>query len=192
MQPASDMNEQVIELGAFEEAKRLWDAATSLRGDSGNDIVALLEAVDLGLRAVEILAVERLHDIRGDFPATIAALLDRPTREVDVQRDAVHVPATVGFTEIVDLLSAAEAECVAPGMHRGWEDRRFSCRRSRDTAQKAVGYTIPVEDAGALVLLSAYRNRVFRLPPPVLVNRGEVKAGFPPLERLYGALSADG
>ena len=72
-------------------------------------------------------------------------------------------------SRVLDLLSDDALECVAPGMHRGWEDRRFSCRRSRETASEAVGYRIPPDDREALLLLSAYRNRVFRLPPPVRV-----------------------
>ena len=180
------MSDHAIELGPAEEAARLWESGRRLREEG--DVIALLEAVDLGIRASEILAVHILYESRDRFPATIAALLDRPGRDIDVYRDAVAVPNTVGFTEVLDLLSDDALECVAPGMHRGWEDRRFSCRRSRETASEAVGYRIPPDDREALLLLSAYRNRVFRLPPPVRVVPEDVGAGLGPLDRLYAAL----
>jgi hypothetical protein len=125
------------------------------------------EFLDLGLRTVEIMVIQRLQQVKDQFPATIALQLETPSPEVNTQRDAINVPNTLQFTDILDLLSDEELDCVSPGMHRGWEDRRFSCRRSRVTAQPAIGVSINATKRDQLLLLAAYRNRIFRYPPPV-------------------------
>ncbi|MGD8869740.1 MAG: hypothetical protein PVI01_19120 [Gemmatimonadales bacterium] len=73
-------------------------------------------------------------------------------------------------------------------MHRGWEDRRFSCRRSRAAAQKAIGVTLTAQDQEQLLLLAAYRNRLFRCSPPVRVVPGEILSAFISLETLVNGL----
>ncbi|MEJ2548443.1 MAG: hypothetical protein P8125_11630 [Gemmatimonadota bacterium] len=115
-----------------------------------------------------------------------------PAPEVDPHRDGVTRPRTLQFHDIVDLLSDEELECVSPGMHRGWEDRRFSCRRSRNTAGEAIGVTLDESDQADLLLLSAYRNRLFRYPPPVRVVPGEILDAFVTLDRLVAGLAKAG
>ena len=179
-----------ITLDAAEEAGRLWAAAEAAIGD--DDIVRLCEAVEFGLRAVEILAVERLQAVRGDVPATVTLLLERPVADVDIHRDAVSVPATISFTEIVDVLSADDLECVGPHLHRGWEDRRFACQRVRKTSREAAGVTIESSQREDLLLLSAYRNRIFRYPPPVTIQPDAMRAAFTSLREVHdGLVSAD-
>lgn len=178
----------VFELGPREEAERLWHGATGARQRAGEDLVALCEALDLGLRAVEILVIDKLSPIKEQFPATIAIQLGRPDPEVDPVEDAVTVPKSLQFTEILDLLSDEGLECVAPGLHRGWEDRRFSCKRSRATAQEALEVTLSEEERRDLLLLSSYRNRIFRAPPPVRVVPSEILAAFGSLDGLLARL----
>ena len=185
------MNEMpdIIQLGAEEEAARLWQGAKEAQQTASDDFVSMCEALDLGLRAAEILVTHRLQPVKAQFPATIGIHLDTPSPEVDAHRDAVTVPSSLPFTAVLDLLSGEEMECVAPGLHRGWEDRRFSCRRSRVTAREALGITLDGEEREKLLLLAAYRNRIFRSPPPVRVVRGEIVAAFPALNRLVESLS---
>ena len=178
----------VIELGPEEEARRLWDGATEARVRAADDLVALCESLDLGLRAAEILTVHRLNPIRDQFPATIGLQLEMPGPEVDTHRDGIQVPKAIQFNEVIDLLSDPELGCVSPGMHRGWEDRRFSCRRSRVTAQEAIGVTLDAAEQEQLLTLAAYRNRLFRTPPPVQVRPGDILAAFAALDRLVGGL----
>ena len=180
---------QTVTLGPEEEAQRLWQGARDARGQAGDSLAALSESLDLGLRAAEILAVHRLRPIQGQFPATIGLLLDAPSPEVDVYRDAVSVPATLGFTELLDLLSEEALECVGPGLHRGWEDRVFSCRRSRKTAQEALGFSLAAGPRERLLLLSAYRNRIFRTPPPIRLVPAEIEAAFADLDELMERLT---
>ena len=73
-------------------------------------------------------------------------------------------------------------------MHRGWEDRRFSCARSRKVAIEAIGFTIDALARERLLLLAAYRNRLFHYPPPVSIEPGEVRDAFPALTDLMQRL----
>jgi hypothetical protein len=183
----------VIELKPEEEARRLWNGALQARDAAVDDLVSLYESLDLGLHAAEILAIHLLQPIKDDFPATIGVQLNMPMPEVDPHRDGIHVPKVLQFTDVIDLLSAEQLECVSPGMHRGWEDRRFSCNRSRTAAQEAIGVTLTADEQIQLLLLAAYRNRLFRCPPPVRVVPGEIRPAFKVLERLVeGLLEAAG
>jgi hypothetical protein len=166
-----------IELGLEDEARRLWNGALEARKGAADDLVSLLESLDLGLHAAEILVIQRLQP-----------LLNTPAPEVDLRQDAINVPKVLGFTDAIDLLSAEDLECVSPGMHRGWEDRRFSCRRSRAAAREAVGVTLTARDQEQLLVLAAYRNRLFRCPPPVRVVPGEILSAFDRLEILVNGL----
>lgn len=181
----------IIHLGPEEEARRLWQGAKEAQEVASGDFVAMCQALDLGLRAAEILVANRLQPHRDQFPATIGIQLETPSPEVDPVRDAIHVPNSLPFIAILDLLSGEDMECVSPGLHRGWEDRRFSCRRSRITAGKALGITLDEKDRDKLLLLAAYRNRIFRAPPPVRVNREEIREAFPALNRLVEGLVVD-
>lgn len=49
-----------IELGPEDEARRLWSAALEARNGAAADVVPLLESLDLGLHAVEILVIRSL------------------------------------------------------------------------------------------------------------------------------------
>lgn len=183
------MSADVIHLGPEEEARRLWDAARD-RAAASPDLVPMLEALDLGLHAAEILVVHALQPVKDQFPATIGIQLAIPTPEVEAERDGVHVPKVLQFSDAIDLLSADDLPCVSPGLHRGWEDRRFACRRSRGVAAAAVGLTLTREEQDRLLLLAAYRNRLFRCPPPVRVVPEDILAAFPVLERLMTHLLA--
>ncbi len=178
----------VIELKPEEEARRLWNGALQARDAAADDLVSLYESLDLGLHAAEILAIHLLQPIKDTFPATIGVQLNMPMPEVDPHRDGINVPKVLQFTDVIDLLSAEQQECVSPGMHRGWEDRRFSCNRSRVAAQEAIGVTLSGDEQGQLLLLAAYRNRLFRCPPPVRVVPGEIRSAFKVLERLVEGL----
>lgn len=178
----------VIHLEAEEEADRLWKGAMRAQESASEDFVALCEVLNLGLRAAEILVTHRLQSVKDQFPATIGIQLDTPSSEVDAHRDAVTIPTSLPFTAVLDLLSDEGMECVAPGLHRGWEDRRFSCRRSRITAGEALGISLNEKERDQLLLLSAYRNRIFRSPPPVTVIRSDLLDAFPALNRLVEAL----
>lgn len=177
-----------ILLGSEDEARRLWAGAQEARATAATDLVALIETLDLGLRAAEVLAIRLLQPVKDQFPATIGAQLAAPTPDVDRHRDGLHVPRVLQFIDILDLLSADDLECVSPGMHRGWEDRAFACRRSRGVAREAIGLTLGGDQQAHLLLLAAYRNRLFRCPPPVRIVPADILAALPVLDRLVAHL----
>ena len=180
--------QETVTLGPEEEARRLWQGAREARHKAGDSIAALSESLDLGLRAAEILAVHKLRPIKSEFPATIGLLLDAPDPVVEAYRDAINVPPSLSFSDLLDLLSEESLDCVGPALHRGWEDRVFSCRRSRKTAQEAIGFDLARDQRERLLLLSAYRNRIFRTPPPVTLVPAEILASFGDLESLIDRL----
>ena len=174
----------VITLGPEDEAKRLWEGAAQAKESATTDLVSLCESIELGVHAAEILVIQRLLPVKDQFPATIGVQLQVPVPEVDAYRDAVSVPNSLGFTEILDLLRGEDLECVGPRMHRGWEDRRFSCKRARVTVQEVVGVTLTSDERDQLLLLAAYRNRIFRYPPPLQLVPGDILPAFDALSRL--------
>ena len=170
-------------------SRMFWSGALMAFENGRRDPVQQLIAVELGLRAAENEITEILQTRSHEFAATIGLRLERPAAHLYVYRDAVTEPQGVTFTEILDLLSKDDLPCVGPRLHRGWEDRRFACRRSRGVAQEAVGVTLEHEDREQLLLLSACRNRIFRDPPPVRIRTGAVLAGLEPLTRLVDRLT---
>ncbi len=178
-----------VRISPEEEAQRLWNGAKTAFESSAESLVSLCEALELGIRAVEILAVNGLRPVADRFPATIAMLLESPDPEVSTERDALSAPNSLELLHVVDMLSADGVNCVSRKLHRGWEDRRRSCQRSRDLARETLGVVLEADEREALLRLEAYRNRIFRIPPPVVIRPGEIREAFPALERLYDALA---
>ena len=166
------------------EAVRLWQGAQDALPRAGESIGFLSETVDLSVRVLEILVGQCLEPVRGEFPATIASLLEPPPPEVDPNRDFVHQPKSLRFVDVLDLLSAMDLTCISPHLHHGWEDPRASCRRSRTRTIKVTGFSVEEKDREDLMLIGAYRNRIFLLPPPVQIVPQEVLDAFPTLVEL--------
>ena len=57
------------------------------------------------------------------------------------------------------------------------------------SAQEALGFALGADQRDRLLLLSAYRNRIFRTPPPIRVVPAEIEAAFGDLEELIERLS---
>jgi len=188
----SDTEEVVLSPGA--EAERLWQRASEAFERDRDDLISLIGAFDLGIRVVEINAVRCLQRVRNEFPATIGAMLETPPAIVDAERDFIHPPKSLRFVHVVDLLSQDRMTCVSRSLHHGWEDRRESCRRAREWARKATGFSLAEGEREDLVVLGAYRNRIFFVPPPVRVLPGDIIRAFPTLaevvNRLFSAISA--
>ncbi len=180
----------VLTLSPEQEAVRLWKGAETELISAPQNFVALCEALDLGVRAAQILVILRVRPARESLPATVAMLLERPLAEVDPWRDAVPSQKTLQFVEAIDLLSGDELECVTPHLHHGWEDRTWSCRRARKAARAAAGITLDRAVRDRLMLLAAYRNRIFEQSPPVRVDPVEILEAFPSLRGLVEQLSA--
>jgi hypothetical protein len=172
------------------EAQRLWDGAQEAFRKARQGIVHLSEAVDLGVRVVEIMTTRRLQPVRDEFPASIASLLESPPPDVDPRRDFLNPPKSLRFIDALDMLSAADLPCISPQLHHGWEDRVVSCRRSRARTRRATGVSVDEKRRDALILIGAYRNRIFVLPPPVRIVPDEVASAYPTLVELVEHLFA--
>ena len=187
----SELVEEVV-LSPETEAERLWGGAEQAFQKAGESIVDLSQAVDLGVRVVEIMTVRCLQPVMDEFPATITSLLESPPPEVEPERDFLHAPKSLRFIDAVDMLSTAELPCISPQLHHGWEERASSCRRSRGRTRKATGVSLDAKQRDALMLIGAYRNRIFLLPPPVRIIPHEVLGAFPTLvdlvERLFASV----
>jgi len=181
----------ILTLSPEQEAARLWTGAEAELSAASKDFVALCEALDLGVRAAQILAILRVRPARDKLPATVATLLEQPPPEVDSWRDVVRPPKTLRFAEALDLLSADDLECVTPHLHHGWEDRTWSCRRARKAARDAAGVTLDAAARSQLMVLAAYRNRIFERSPPVRVDPSEILDAFPALRAFVEQLSRD-
>jgi len=175
---------EVIELGLQEEAVRLWRGAREAFRKADENLVALCEALDFGLRAVEDLGIHLLQPVRKKLPSTIGLLLELPVAEVEIYRDAVAAARSLGFTQLIDLLSESSLDCVAPSLHRGWENHAFACGRCRETAQGEIGVTLEAGPRRNLLLLAAYRNRIFHYSPPIRIVPGDILAAYGDLVRL--------
>jgi hypothetical protein len=179
----SDILDGVL-LSPEDEAERLWKGAQKAFTKASECIADLSEAVDLGARAVEIMVSQRLQAVRSKFPPTISCLIDPLPPEVDPSRDAIRVPNALRFIDVLDMLSAEDLTCISPHLHHGWEDHVASCRHAREHTREATGISLDVESRNALMLIAAYRNRIFLVPPPVRIVPKEVIDAFPALVTL--------
>ncbi len=185
----SDSDDAYI-LDAADEAERLWRGALDAIEKAHAGFLPLSEALELGIRSAQLYLGLRLQPVAVQLPATIQSLLEPPPVEVDPLRDALYLPRSLSFVDGLDMLSADGLECVAPGLHHGWEDRRFSCARSRRVAREATGVTLEGPTRADLLWLAAYRNRIFQLPPPLRVDSARILAALPELTTLVNALAA--
>lgn len=172
------------------EAERLWIGAQQAFHNAWDDVVDLSEAIDLGVRVVEILTIRCLEPVRNEFPATIKSLLESLPPEVSAERDFLHPPESLTFIDAVDMLSASDLPCISPRLHHGWEDRVASCRRSRARTRRATGVSLDATQRDGLSLIGAHRNRIFLLPPPVRIVPAEVLGAFPILIEVVEHLFA--
>lgn len=178
-------------------AKGLLDALE--RSGAGQSSQPLEQAAGLALamRALQLLCLYRLQPVRESFPATNRALMPVPEPVIEPARDALALPADfLGAIEIVDLLSEQDLDCVAPQLHRGWQDRRRSCAQARELAAEAFGFSITGDERQALLGALAICNRVFCIPPPVALLPAVVSAAFGPvlglIERIGGTMGDTG
>jgi hypothetical protein len=176
-------------LDAAEEAERLWRGALAALDKAPSGFLPLSEALELGIRSAQLYLGVRLQPAVAQLPATIQSLLEPPPLEVDPLRDALYLPRSLGFVDGLDMLSEDGLECVAPGLHHGWEDRRFSCARSRRVAREATGITLDPATRNELLWLAAYRNRIFQLPPPLRVDSARILGALPRLTELVERLA---
>ena len=105
------------------EAERLWQGAQDAIQKAGQSVVCLSEAVDLGVRVVELMVVRCLQPVQDEFPATITGLLEPLSPDVDPKRDFLHPPKSLHFIDVVDLLSERNRSVVYQSPSSPWLGR---------------------------------------------------------------------
>lgn len=155
----------------------------------------LAKATGLGLlfRAAQVLAVRQLTNARERYSVTQQALMAEPEASFAPKRDAMVDEADfLGCRDILDLLSDVESPCIAPRLHRGWQDRVQSCREARRISREIVGFSLSPEERAPLLAAWGICNRVFRAPPPLDLEDVDLSSTFAPVLRLVERLAPEG
>lgn len=172
MAPSTDLDATTV-------AEALLAALARTRLAPADDPVALAATLELATRVATLLVIERLAPLAASYPANVQALLAWPEPAIDSSRDSVLERSEfLGWRDAVDMLCAEPLPCVAPRLHRGWQDKTQSCRHARRVTRSAVGFA--VDEAGARALLDgmAICNRVFVAPPPVRLDPARVRHAY--------------
>ncbi len=156
---------------------------------SGSDL-DVAQAIAVAIRAAHVLGVEQLGAISESFPASIRALLTVPEPTIDVSRDAaLEVQDSCAFIDLFDLLCDEDLPCLAPRLHRGWQDKTQSCRDARRLTASVVGFSIDGEFRHSLLGAVAITNRVFMVAPPVRLDHAQSRRSLAAVLRLIDLLS---
>lgn len=181
------------ELNGPKTAERLLALLERTRLGESSEPLEVGAAIGLAIRTAHVLALERLAGVAAEFPATIQALLTAPDPVVDTARDALEdTQGVLDFRDLIDLLSVTGLECVAPRLHRGWQDKVQSCQTARRAAQGAVGFGIDGERRRSLLAGLAIYHRLFVFPPPVRPDVEDARAALAGLLRLVEQLRSAG
>ncbi len=157
-------------------AKSLLESLDAKRIANTDDPVEVGRAVGVLIRAAHLLGVEALQTVAHAFPASIQGLLIQPEANIDVDRDAfIGDEDFIDFVDLIDILCEEQSECVAPQLHRGWQDKTQSCRQVRSIACKAVGYSIGERLRESLLHAVSIQNRLMRVPAPVQLSTGKTR-----------------
>jgi len=185
-------DETVVELDHEAAAERLLADLQQQSGAGSNSPTQAAAALLLTIRAAHLLALAKVQGVQG-YPATVQALLNVPEPAVDPERDAAFDPGdSLTFVDLLDLLSQEQLPCLAPHLHRGWQDKTQSCRQARRLTTAAFGHELDGEGRRALLAAQAITNRVFVAPPPVVLDLRRVRKAVRDVLRLISHLAPAG
>ncbi len=157
------------------------------------DPLAQTTALEFCFRAAFLLAFERLRAVREEYPATQQTLMADPDPAIVGVRDALtDVSDFISGRDLIDLLSATELPCIAPRLHRGWQDRTRSCQEARRVSLGAIGFALDAEERERLLDGLGICQRVLRVPPPFDLLGSEGQAVFGPLLGWIARLAPEG
>ncbi|MBW2277152.1 MAG: hypothetical protein JRF63_06645 [Deltaproteobacteria bacterium] len=162
-------------LTGTETAWCLLDIVERRGGLISNDPLEIAHALASCIRAAHLIAFDRLSDIRDEFPASIDSLLEAPEPELELAHSDVDLGDYIGFIDTVDLLSDELLPCVAPRLHRGWQDKTQSCREARVIARRELGVTVVGDFRRSLLYALAIVNRTSHVPGPIELEPAPVR-----------------
>lgn len=175
---------------AVSTARRLLEILERKDLLAAEDPLELTQALGIGIRAAHLLGFHQLSRVAGGFPSSVQALLEAPEPDVDVDRDARVQPGDyLGFVDLIDILSEEDLPCVAPGLHRGWQDKAQSCREARRAALRGTGFSIGELNRDPLLAAAANYNRAFWAPGPLWLEPNELRKAIRSLLHLVNKLA---
>ena len=133
---------------------------------AGQDCVEIACALGFVMRSVHLLAVSRLTQIATEFPAYVQSLLTAQAPDERLARATFETQDCLSFLELIDMLSVSELDCIAPRLHRGWQDKTQSCRRARQVATNEFGFRLDAEQRRTAIAAQSIYNGIFVMPPP--------------------------
>jgi len=179
-----------------------WDAATAADSllenldqagapCSGNALMCA-QALQVGIRCSELMAISALRPVASRFPATIQELFHQPGSSLVALEDAFADPqASLGFLDLLDLASGQGLTCIAPRLYRGWQDKRQARRDARRITSEQLGFALDEGERAGLLASLALRNRVFVLPPPLELGLQEAAEALEHVLALLARLAPD-
>ena len=129
------------------EAERLWSGAREAYRKARQSIVDLSEAIDLGVRVVEIMTVRGLQPVRKEFPSTITSLLESPPPPIGRLGDVFdeQEPA-VGSEYAMDL--AKQVIPIGDRAQREDRDDGWDRPRGESGGSEVAGVELEVDPGG--------------------------------------------
>jgi hypothetical protein len=160
---------------------------------AADDPFELAEALGMAVRAAHVLGQAHLLKIEQELPAGVQSMMELPETSLDAGRDAFVEPLDyLSFVDILDAISDDNLECVAPHLHRGWQDKKESCRNARRATKSSVGFSIGFSFRESLLQAAAIYNRVFLVPAPVELEINAVKTAVSSVLQLIENLVPKG
>ncbi len=160
-------------------ALRLLNRLERTKLAAADDPFELSDALGMAIRAAHVLGHEHLMQVAQELPASVQSMMELPEPSLDAGRDAFVEPLDyIDFVDILDVISDENLDCVAPHLHRGWQDKKESCRNARRATKGSVGFSIGFRFRESLLQAAAIYNRVFLVPAPVELEINEVKTAL--------------
>jgi hypothetical protein len=184
-------DENSITLDGMDLAEQLLGFVFDCQARHNNRSDCLIMGMGLGLRAAELMATELINQAEIDYPSTIQSLRITPPAAIDYDQDAFSDAAyKLTFMDLMDLFSPENLVCIAPHLHRGWQDKKQSCRQVRSITQDRTGFGIDENLRDKLLKAQAIHNRLFFFPPPLILDIQQAKLALDTLVDFVRKLAA--
>lgn len=185
-------DETLIELDDLTQAAQLLECLERTRLDKSESAVEVALALAMAVRSAQLLAFQHLAQVKDRFPAPIQAVLARPEAAVSLDRDLQGSTGdSLSFANILDLLSEKDLPCISMGLHRGWQDKRQSCRQARGVTCTAVGFYLNKEERDHLLMASVLLSRTLEMPLPARVDLDELRGAVRRVLALITRLTSE-
>jgi len=178
-------------MGLISTVDNALDSLRRMADDLGrhDDPLAVKGALCWGWHAAALLAYHRLLPAREQFDHWFWAYLEGGEPALDTDRDARwEERQRLSLLQLLDVLSEKDLPILEPQFYQGWQDRTTRCQTLRQRVAEVIGTSIDGATRDRLVVLLAAYHRLLRLPAPVELEVGPLRAELPALLDLVEAL----